>query len=88
MPPREPRPDGKKILERISKETGGSLFEVSKKHPLEDIYSRIEEELRSQFNLGYTSDRTDSGTGYRKIQVTAKQKGLTVQARDGYYAGG
>lgn len=88
MPPREPRPDGKKILERISKETGGSLFEVSKKHPLEEIYSRIEEELRSQYNLGYTSDRTDSGTGYRKIQVTARQKGLTVQARDGYYAGG
>lgn len=88
MPPRETRPDGKKILERISKETGGSLFEVSKKHPLEDIYSRIDEELRSQYNLGYTSDRTDSGTAYRKIQVTAKQKGLTVQARDGYYAGG
>lgn len=88
MPPRESRPDGKKILERISKETGGSLFEVSKKHPLEEIYSRIEEELRSQYNLGYTSDRTDSGTGYRKIQVIAKQKGLTVQARDGYYAGG
>jgi VWFA-related protein len=88
MPPQESRPDGKKVLERISKETGGSLFEVSKKHPLEDIYSRIEEELRSQYNLGYTSDRTDSGTGYRKIQVTAKQKGLTVQARDGYYAGG
>jgi len=38
--------------------------------------------------LGYTSDRTDSTTGYRKIQVTARQKGLTVQARDGYYAGG
>jgi len=86
--PQQERPDGKKILERISKETGGSLFEVSKKHPLEDIYGRIEEELRSQYNLGYTSDRTDSTTGYRKIQVTARQKGLTVQARDGYYAGG
>jgi len=86
--PQEARPDGKKILERISKETGGSLFEVSKKHPLEDIYRSIEEELRSQYSLAYTSDRTDSGTGYRKIQVTAKQKGLTVQARDGYYAGG
>jgi VWFA-related protein len=86
--PQEARPDGKKILERISKETGGSLFEVSKKHSLEDIYSRIDEELRSQYNLGYTSDRTDSTTGYRKIQVTARQKGLTVQARDGYYAGG
>ena len=88
MPPQQARPDGKKILERISKETGGSLFEVSKKHPLEDIYSRIEEELRSQYSLEYTSDRTDSGTGYRRIQLTVKQKGWTVQARDGYYAGG
>jgi VWFA-related protein len=86
--PQQERPDGNKILERISKETGGTLFEVSKKHPLEDIYSRIEEELRSQYSLGYTSDRTDSGTGYRRIQVAVKQKGLTVQARDGYYAGG
>ena len=86
--PQQERPDGKKILERISKETGGTLFEVSKKHPLEDIYRSIEEELRSQYSLGYTSDRTDSGTGYRKILVAVKQKGFTVQARDGYYAGG
>jgi VWFA-related protein len=85
--PQEQRPDGKKILERISKETGGSLFEVSKKHPLEDIYSRIEEELRNQYNLGYTSDRSaGSGTDYRKIHVSVAQKGMLVQARDGYYA--
>jgi VWFA-related protein len=85
--PQATRPDGKRILERISKETGGGFFEVSKKHPLEEIYKRIEEELRSQYSLGYSPERT-SGAGYRKIRVTAKQKGLVVQARDGYYAGG
>lgn len=81
------RLDGKRILERISQETGGGFFEVSGKHPLEDIYKRIDEELRHQYSLGYTSGRPGQ-SGYRKIRVTLQQKGLAVQARDGYYAGG
>jgi VWFA-related protein len=78
--------DGKKILQRISKETGGSFFEVSKKLPIEKIYEQIEEELRSQYNLGYSPDKSDAGSGFRKIKVNAKGKGLVVQAREGYYA--
>jgi VWFA-related protein len=78
------RGDGKKILQRISKETGGTFFEVTKKMPIDKIYQQIEEELRSQYNLGYTPDKGDSG--FRKIKVTAKGKGLVVQTRDGYYA--
>ncbi len=81
------RLDGKGILQRMSKQTGGSFFEVSSKHPLEEIYKRIEEELRNQYSLGYTSDRPSEG-GYRKIRLATKQKGLTVQTREGYYAGG
>lgn len=84
-PQQMPRGDGKKILQRISKETGGLFFEVSKKTPIDKIYEEIEEELRSQYNLGYTPDKTD-GAGFRKIKVTAKGKNLMVQARDGYYA--
>jgi len=85
--PTEPRPDGKKVLERISKETGGRLFEVSKKQPIDQIYSEITEELRNQYNLGYTPDRDASNnSSYHKIQLSAKQQDLTVQARDGYYA--
>ncbi len=80
------RPDGKKILEQMAKETGGGFFEVSKKQPIEQIYDRIQEELRSQYSLGYTPERPDAGSGFRKIRVTAKTKGLIVQARDGYYA--
>jgi VWFA-related protein len=83
----EVRPDGKKVLERISKETGGRMFEVSKKDPIDQIYNQIEEELRSQYSLGYTPDRAaDAGPLYRKIQLTTKQNGLAVQTRDGYYA--
>lgn len=84
--PQQERPDGKKILEQISRETGGGFYEVSKKLPIEQIYDHIQEELRNQYSLGYTPDKTDAGAGYRKITVAVKEKGLIVQARDGYYA--
>ena len=83
--PQEERPDGKKILQQISKATGGRLYEVSKKETVGKIYSEIEEELRNQYSLGYTPEK-NSGTGYHKIVLTTKQKDLIVQARDGYYA--
>jgi VWFA-related protein len=78
------RVDGKKILEQISRETGGAYFEVSSKMPLDKIYDRIEEELRNQYNLGYTPSQT--GAGYHKVHVAAKVKSVVVRARDGYYA--
>jgi len=84
--PQQTRPDGKKILEQISKQSGGRLFEVSKKQPIERIYDHIQEELRNQYSLGYTPDRAEVGAGYHKIRLTTKQKDLIVQARDGYYA--
>jgi len=84
--PQEPRPDGKKIMERICQETGGRLFEVSNKQPIDKIYSDLQEELRNQYSLGYTPAKRDDGPGYRKIALTTKQKDLKVQARDGYYS--
>jgi VWFA-related protein len=83
--PQEERPDGKKILERISKETGGRLFVVSKKEPIDHVYAQIADELRHEYNLGYTPSEV-AGPGYHKIQLTTKKKDLVVQARDGYYS--
>jgi len=84
--PQEPRVDGKKILDQISKETGGRMYEVSKKQAIDQIYDSIAEELRTQYNLGYTPDKDNSGTGYHKISLVTKQKDLAVQTREGYYA--
>ena len=53
---------------------------------IEKTYDQIEDELRSQYSLGYTSDQTAAGAGYRKIHLTTTQKGMVVQTRDGYYA--
>jgi VWFA-related protein len=82
----ESRPDGKKILEKLSKDTGGRFFEASKKHPIDETFNQIQEELRNQYSLGYTADPPDAGAGYHKISVTTKKKDLVVQARDGYYS--
>lgn len=84
--PSEPRTDGKKILERISKETGGRFFEVSKKQTVGEIYDSIGEELRTQYSMGYTPDKDSTSSGYHHIVLAVKRKDMTVQTRDGYYA--
>ncbi len=86
--PQESHTDGKKILERISKETGGRFFEVTKKETVGDIYDSIVEELRVQYNMGFTPDKDSTASGYHHIELTVKgkDKDLTVQTRDGYYA--
>ena len=79
-------PDGRRVLQKMSRETGGGFFEVSKKHTIEEIFGVIEDELRSQYSLGYVSDEPVRVSEFRKLQLTTKQKGLVVQARDRYWA--
>jgi VWFA-related protein len=80
--------EGRKALERIAQETGGGYFDLSGADTLEKIYGRIEDQLRNQYSLGFTPAQTPQKTPqrYRKIRVSVKRKGLTVQARDGYYS--
>ncbi len=76
----------RRVLQRMSNESGGSFFEVSKKLPVERIFDILQEELRTQYNLGYVSDKPATVSEFRTIQLTAKQKGLAVQARHQYWA--
>jgi VWFA-related protein len=85
-PSQESHADGKKILERISKETGGRLYTVSKKETVGDIYDSIAEELRTQYSLGYTPAKDSASAGYHRITLESKNKDLSIQTRDGYFA--
>ena len=78
---------GKRIMERLSKSTGGSYFEVSKKLTIDQVFALIEEDLRSQYSVGYLSDRPAEISEFRRIQLTVKRPGLTVNSRDRYWAG-
>jgi VWFA-related protein len=78
-------PDGKKVLRQMSTETGGHFFEVSKRIPLDKVYEALEEELRSQYSIGYTPDSKNNSSEFRRIHLGTRQKTLIVQTREGYY---
>lgn len=77
-------PDGRTVMQEISRETGGRFFEVSRRMPINRVFSEIEEDLRNQYSIGYTP--TDMASKeYRHIHLTTKQRGYVVQTREGYY---
>jgi VWFA-related protein len=78
---------GKRVMQRLAKETGGSYFEVSKKMTIDQVYKQIEEDLRSQYSIGYVSDLPAAISQFRRIQITTTRPGATVNARDRYWAG-
>ncbi len=78
--------DGRKPLLRMATETGGAFLEVSKKQTIDQVFGAIQEELRSQYSLGYVSDEAVRSPGFRKIVLTTRRSGLVVHARDRYWA--
>jgi VWFA-related protein len=86
MPPtRQSGEDGRKVLQRLAKETGGGFFEVSRRMPISRVFERMDEELRSQYSIGYTPDKPPKAGEFRQIHLTTRDRDLIVQSRDGYY---
>lgn len=79
------REHGRGIMRRLAQETGGRCFEVSRNESISQIYREIEDELRNQYTIAYTSDPTDGSKGYRKISLVMADKKLTARTRPGYY---
>lgn len=77
---------GAGALKRMAEQTGGTAFKVSRGNRLAQIFERIEEEMRSQYSLGYSPSSGLDRPGFRRIELKAARKGLKVQTRDGYYA--
>jgi Ca-activated chloride channel homolog len=71
-------------LNDLSKATGGRVFTVSSQHSLAEIYGDIAADMRQQYELGYVPPQSKPDK-YHKIDLAAKDKTLTVQAREGYY---
>jgi|WetSurMetagenome_2_1015567.scaffolds.fasta_scaffold204814_2 VWFA-related protein len=78
---------GEGPMRKMSDETGGRVFRVSGKQTLDQIYDQIQDELRSQYALGYTPTNSARDGSFRRIEIKMSRKDLRVQARKGYYAG-
>lgn len=77
---------GQQALEKMASETGGAFYPVSKRMSVDQIFERIQAELRSQYSLGYVSDKPVDIPEFRKILVKVDQKGFAVQTRSRYWA--
>jgi len=77
---------GDKILERIAEATGGRSYVPFQLTEVANAFAAIQEELRSQYAISYKPADFKPDGRYRTIEIAAKQKGLHVRSRRGYYA--
>jgi len=78
---------GDREMKKLTEETGGRVIEVGNKfEKLKQGFDQIANELRSQYNLGYTPSNAKLDGTFRKVQIQTDNKDYRVQARNGYYA--
>jgi Ca-activated chloride channel family protein len=76
------RPD--RSLRRLAEETGGGYFELQKTTELAPTFTRVAQELHSQYTLGFAPATLDNRE--HKLEVRMKQAGQTARARRSYIA--
>jgi Ca-activated chloride channel homolog len=70
-------------LKRLAEETGGGYFELDDTSDLAPTFTRVAQELHSQYVLGFTPALLDGKV--HRVSVRAKS-GMTVRARRSYVA--
>jgi VWFA-related protein len=73
-------------LNKMSSETGGRVFKVDRHNSLDDIFRDLQDEMRSQYSIGYAPPNGKKDGAYHKIEIKVAEKDYKVQARKGYYA--
>jgi VWFA-related protein len=78
----------RRALEMLSTETGGIAFFPKNIEQIDQIAAEVARDIRSQYTIGYHSTKPTTEPGFRRVQVTAEQKGsgkLNVRTRTGYF---
>jgi Ca-activated chloride channel family protein len=73
-----------KGLKKLAEETGGGYFELKRTADLNETFTRVAEELHSQYVLGFSPEALDGKV--HKLDVRVKKAGMTARARKSYLA--
>jgi VWFA-related protein len=74
-------------LKKYAEATGGKAFFPSKPQDFKKAFDAIQEELRSQYSLAYSSSNPAKDGSYRVLRISLpNQKNLKIRAKKGYYA--
>jgi Ca-activated chloride channel family protein len=76
------RPD--RGLRKLAEETGGGFYELKKTDELGATFTRVAQELHSQYVLGFSPEKLDGKV--HKLDVRVKKPGMTARARKSYVA--
>jgi Ca-activated chloride channel family protein len=71
-------------LRKIADETGGGYFELQKTADLAPTFTKVAQELHSQYVIGFAPTQLDNKV--HKLTVKMKQPGMTARARRSYLA--
>jgi VWFA-related protein len=71
-------------LHQLAAKTGGRLYTANDRTQLSQAFSKIAEELRHQYSLGYYPQTTLQSGERREIRVRVDQPSVAVRARDSY----
>jgi Ca-activated chloride channel family protein len=77
---------GEFVLRRLAQETGGQLFMAKQPSELSNVYTKIADDLTSQYVLGYLSSNVRRDGGWRNLAVRVHRPNLQARTRTGYYA--
>jgi len=72
-------------LARYASSTGGDVFLGRSRSDLENLYTRITEQARHQYTLGYVPRRANPSREYHEIEVRVRRTGLLLLTREGYF---
>lgn len=78
---------GTSVLSDYARATGGEVYAPLKQPALAEAHKRAAEQARYQYTLVYAARPAPASREYRRIQVRVRRAGLTVRAREGYFAG-
>ncbi len=71
-------------LKKLAQETGGGFFELQKTADLNTTFTRVIQELHSQYAMAFQPDKLDGKL--HKLQVRVKKPGMVARARQSYVA--
>jgi len=76
----------RKVLERLATESGGEALFPADVSTLSDQFTRVVENLRRRFVVGYTSTNSSHDGAWRSVEIRTRHDHLIVATRGGYFA--
>jgi Ca-activated chloride channel family protein len=76
---------GIRVMDRVAKETGGAHIDAEATDP-HTYFRQIAEELRTSYELAYYPTHGSKDDTFRKVVIRAKQNGLSVRSKTGYFS--